>query len=199
MTDTTSDLPALLGSRICHDLISPLGAIGNGIELLEMSGAANTPEFQLIKDSVESANARIRYYRVAFGAADKVSRIGRAEIIDIIGGTTRGGRLRIDWAVASDISRADAKTVFLLLMCLETALPFGGNVVANFEGNTWSIVANADKMKIDPAHWEALNNAEAQIKLPAAQVHFSLVAHALGVAERTLNVELGQDEIRLTL
>lgn len=199
MTDTTSDLPALLGSRICHDLISPLGAIGNGIELLEMSGAANTPEFQLIKDSVENANARIRYYRVAFGAADKMSRIGRAEIVDIIGGTTRGGRLRIDWAVANDISRADAKTVFLLLMCIETALPFGGNVTVQMEANDWSITANADKMKIDPAHWEALTDPEKALSLPAAQVHFALVAHALTVAERTLSVELGQDQIRLTL
>ena len=37
------DLAALIGSRICHDLISPIGAIGNGVELLMMDGAAKTP------------------------------------------------------------------------------------------------------------------------------------------------------------
>ena len=40
----TQDIAALLGSRICHDLISPLGAISNGVELLEMSGAQMGPE-----------------------------------------------------------------------------------------------------------------------------------------------------------
>lgn len=199
MSDTKPDLPALLGSRICHDLISPLGAISNGIELLEMSGAANTPEFQLIKDSVESANARIRYYRVAFGGADKISRVGRGEIIDIIGGTTRGGRLRIDWTVAADISRIDAKTIFLLLMCLETALPFGGSVTVAAANNVFTITANADKMKVDENHWAALSDPELALTLPAAQVHFALVAHALAVGERTLEAELASTEIRLTL
>jgi histidine phosphotransferase ChpT len=63
------ELTSLIGSRICHDLISPLGAIGNGVELLAMSEVAKGPEMSLIAESVENANARIRFFRVAFGAA----------------------------------------------------------------------------------------------------------------------------------
>ena len=63
------DLAALIGSRICHDLISPIGAIGNGVELMMMDGTAKTPELALIAESVANANARIRYFRVAFGSA----------------------------------------------------------------------------------------------------------------------------------
>ncbi len=46
------DLAALVGSRICHDLISPIGAIGNGVELMMMEGAAKGPEMALITESV---------------------------------------------------------------------------------------------------------------------------------------------------
>ena len=57
-------LAALLGSRLCHDLVSPLGAIGNGLELLEVSGdfpgIAKSGEMMLIAESLEAARARIR-------------------------------------------------------------------------------------------------------------------------------------------
>ncbi len=46
-TDLPTDLIALVGSRICHDLVSPLGAIGNGVELLAMAGAMPGPELAL--------------------------------------------------------------------------------------------------------------------------------------------------------
>ena len=67
MTQDAIELNDLIGSRICHDLISPLGAIGNGVELLTMSGMTEVPEMTLISESVENANARIRFFRIAFG------------------------------------------------------------------------------------------------------------------------------------
>ena len=79
MPDKT-DLAALVGSRICHDLISPIGAIGNGVELMMMDRASASPELALIAESVASANARIRYFRVAFGTAGADQRIARSEV-----------------------------------------------------------------------------------------------------------------------
>lgn len=79
-TQARSDLSALIGSRICHDLISPLGAIGNGLELLQMSGASESPEMTLIADSVTSANARIRFFRIAYGDAVQNQMIKGAEL-----------------------------------------------------------------------------------------------------------------------
>ena len=79
------DLAALIGSRICHDLISPIGAIGNGLELLSMSGAGG-PEVALISDSVANANARIRFFRIAFGHASPEQGTSRSEILSILQG-----------------------------------------------------------------------------------------------------------------
>jgi histidine phosphotransferase ChpT len=79
MTDPI-DLAALIGSRICHDLISPIGAIGNGVELLMLDGAGHGPEMALIAQSVTHANARIRFFRVAYGIASTDQRIARTEV-----------------------------------------------------------------------------------------------------------------------
>ena len=88
MADPLPDFAALIGSRICHDLISPLGAIGNGVELLEMSSAGASPEMALISESVASANARIRFFRIAFGAAGSGGSVAAAEIRSILAAMT---------------------------------------------------------------------------------------------------------------
>src|SRR6202008_3930697 len=65
------DLAALLCSRVCHDLISPVGAIVNGIEVLEEDKDEETKTFalDLIKKSAYQASAKLQFCRLAFGAA----------------------------------------------------------------------------------------------------------------------------------
>ena len=91
-------LTDLIGSRIFHDLVSPLGAIGNGVELLSMStsGAAAAPELALIGQSVDSANARIRFFRVAFGAAGEGSHLNNSEIRSNLATVYRNGRMKVE-------------------------------------------------------------------------------------------------------
>src|SRR5580658_686769 len=65
------DLAALLCSRVCHDLISPVGAVVNGLEVLEDDNDEETKTFamDLIKKSARKASARLQFCRLAFGAA----------------------------------------------------------------------------------------------------------------------------------
>ena len=103
ISDTTriaaGELSQLLGSRLCHDLVSPLGAIGNGVELLEMSpdfpGIAACPELKLIAESVLAARARIQIFRVAFGQVQGDQRIARAGLAQLLDGFSAHGRMQI--------------------------------------------------------------------------------------------------------
>jgi histidine phosphotransferase ChpT len=123
------DVSALIASRICHDLISPIGAIGNGVELLTMEpGGATRPEYALISASVANANARIRLFRIAFGSATSDQRIPRNEVLSILTDLGHAGRITFAWTSQGDLSRREVRLVFLLLLCLETVLPFGGRV-----------------------------------------------------------------------
>jgi len=194
----TPDLTALLGSRICHDLISPIGAIGNGVELLMMDGSTRGPEIALIAESVANANARIRFFRIAFGAASADQRIGRAEVTSILSDLTRGGRLVIDWQSPPDLPRPAAKLAFLLIQCLESALAFGGRITVVAGATGWTLTGQAPRMKVDADLWRLLSNRNATPAITAAQVHFALVPEALRRHKRALTIAITETEISLT-
>ncbi len=192
------DLAALIGSRICHDLISPIGAIGNGVELLMMDGSVQTAEMALISESVAQANARIRYFRIAFGAADlHDQRIARAEVQTILSDQTRGGRLSISWTSASELPRVEVKLTFLVLMCLENALPFGGKIVVTQEEDRWFIAAEADRIKKDDVLWAHLTDAGALTDISPGRVQFALVPHELSRTSRILSARFAERRIDL--
>ncbi|MDQ2068162.1 histidine phosphotransferase family protein [Xinfangfangia sp. CPCC 101601] len=193
------DLAALIGSRICHDLISPIGAIGNGVELMMMDGAAPTPELALIVESVASANARIRFFRLAYGAASADQRIARGEAAGIVADMTRGGRLQVEWFGESDLARGEVKLAFLLLQCLETAMPYGGKLKIDKSENGWAMQAEAPRLKIDPELWELLTGPVApSAEIAAGQVHFPLAAAQLQILGRKLQPEISEHSVSLS-
>jgi histidine phosphotransferase ChpT len=193
-----SDLAALLGSRICHDLISPIGAIGNGLELLMMEVGTRGPEMALISESVGHANARIRFFRVAFGAAAGEQRLGRAEVASIITDMTRGGRLSIEWHSGNDLSRGEVKIAFLLLMCLESAMAYGGRITVQVDGGRWQITGDATKLRIEPALWAVLADPTAAPEITPAVVHFPLAAEEITRRQYRLTADLGTTSIKLS-
>jgi histidine phosphotransferase ChpT len=173
------DLAALLGSRICHDLISPLGAIGNGVELLMLDAGAPRPEVALIAQSVASANARIRFLRVGFGVAGGEQRMGRPEILGLLRDWTEGGRLVVDWQPAGDHPRADVRRAFLGLLCVESALPYGGTIAVTRDGTRWQARATGRRLKVEPPLWALLSDPAAQADLTPPQVQFGLLRREL--------------------
>lgn len=195
MTNKT-DLTALLGSRICHDLISPIGAIGNGVELLMMEGGTPSPELMLIAESVAAANARIRFFRVAFGLSGSEQRMGRAEVAKILADNSTGTRVSLDWKPTTDISRIEAKLAFLAILCCESALAYGGRVAITCEDGKWQVTAQAERLRVEEAVWDSLTHHAPD--LTPAQVHFALFAAEITRQKRRLMTEITGTEIRLT-
>ena len=82
---SATELAALLCSRVCHDIISPVGAINNGLELLD-EGSADEDAMKLIRASARNASARLQFARIAFGAAGSAGMLidtGDAEAVAI--------------------------------------------------------------------------------------------------------------------
>ena len=174
-------LSSLVGSRICHDLISPIGAIGNGVELMMMDSAGvSSPEMALILESAGHANARIRYFRVAFGLCAPDQRIGRGEVTAILADLAAGGRIAVTWDSPQDLARRDVKLAFLGLMCLETALIQGGAVHIALGDAGWQLTARAPRIRRDPSLWDGLSSAAQAGQfydgVAAGHVHFPLLA-----------------------
>ena len=192
------DLNALLGSRICHDLINPLGAIGNGVELLAMSGISAAPEIALISESVEHANARIKLFRIAFGASSPGALVPTAEIQDIVWALSRSGRLRFEWDIAGDLPRSRMKVACLTLLCFETSLPFGGLVRVGTDGNRWVVEGTAERRRADMELWELVFASGTQIEVGPGDVHFALLPYAAYDAGVTLANEHSEESLRVS-
>ena len=197
MTAYAHRLVELIGSRICHDLISPLGAIGNGVELINMNGGAASPEMNLISESIENANARIRYFRIAFGGARAGQKVALSEITGILGSLSRGGRMVTDWQPSEDLERQHVKLAFLLLQCFGSAMPWGGKITVSAVADQWAVYGQAEQMKINPELWGMLAAGDEQPDLEPAQVHFALAPFAAAAMGRQLNVATSENSARV--
>lgn len=192
--DAGSDLPAIMASRICHDIANPLGAIANGVELLLLSGAQRTPELDLIAQSVEGANARLRFFRLAFGAANGRV-VGQREITGLLRGLEKTSRFTYEWSPPGDHPREEVKAVFLLIQCVESALPMGGRIRVSHGDGTWSVHAEGPRLRINAPVWDSLGPHSQRAPEGSALVQFALLPPVLRDLGRDLELSLGPDRI----
>ncbi|MBQ0767140.1 MAG: histidine phosphotransferase [Sulfitobacter litoralis] len=174
MAETDTDFAALIGSRICHDLISPVGAINNGLELLLMSGMNMSPEVALIDESVRNASARLRFFRVAFGGGN-TQPVAAQETADILSDLYAQSKWEVIWPLGAAPSRSALRMVFLGLLCLETGMPYGGRIEIEHRTTGWDITGTADRLNINAALWGVLAGQPLAERLLPAQVQFGLL------------------------
>lgn len=179
-TSSSTELASLVAARLCHDLVSPLGAIGNGVELLEMSGEyagiANSPELTLIGESVRAARARVRVYRLAFGHAPADQRVAVMEISQLVQDYAKGARLTVEIEGGGDASRLEARMLLLSLMCLDSAMPWGGRVLIRRSASGWRLAGQASRTRIDQGLWQWLDLGRGPHPTPApSEVHFAVL------------------------
>ncbi|MCP5039343.1 MAG: histidine phosphotransferase [Rhodobacteraceae bacterium] len=193
----STDLSALMGSRICHDLISPLGAISNGIELMQLSGM-DSPETTLISEAVEHANLKIRFFRIAFGAASDAQMVAANEIAKVLTPEGFSTKLKLDWQAPGDLPRQEVKLAFLALQCLESAMPYGGQIAVTGENGCWRLKGTAERLKYEPELWAALG-VDACTTLPApAHLHFALLGPELRARGRRAEINASESQISLS-
>jgi histidine phosphotransferase ChpT len=187
-------LAALVASRICHDLVSPLGAIANGLELMALTGEAS-PESELIAESVASANARLRFFRVAYGISGPGQMTSRGEVASTLQAVSRGGRLSYEWEPTGEAPRDEVRPVFLLLQCLESAMPMGGRIRVARDDATWAVSGEGPAMRVDEALWLGLQDPDGPAPEAPGLVQFALLPGLIRDLGRSLEVTLAPQEI----
>jgi histidine phosphotransferase ChpT len=129
------DLAALLCSRVCHDLISPVGAIINGIEVLDEDKDAETRTFalDLIKKSAHVASAKLQFCRLAFGAAGSAgAQIDLGDAEKAARGLLEDGKTAIAWNLPRELlPKNRVKLLLNMLMIAAGAVPRGGTLTVD--------------------------------------------------------------------
>lgn len=190
------DLIALLGSRLCHDLVNPLGAIGNGLELLELSGAGGE-EMALVRSSLDSALARIRFFRMAFGGSHSDPLVPAREMRESLGAMYAETRTKILWRDEEDRPRSEMRLACLALNCIEVATPWGATVEVIRNEAAWVIHVDSKRLKIDAPLWQSLGRSVLPPDLKGSEVQFGILARAARQLRRPVSVSA--DETHLSL
>jgi histidine phosphotransferase ChpT len=126
------DFAALLCSRVCHDLISPVGAIVNGIEVLEDDNDESTKAFalELIKKSARQASARLQFCRLAFGAAGSAgAQIDLGDAEAVARGFLEDDKTKLAWNLPRVLlAKNRVKLLLNLLILAGQTIPRGGSL-----------------------------------------------------------------------
>lgn len=159
----------LLSSRLCHELISPVGAINNGIELM----GEDDPDFvkdatKLIASSARTAGNRLNFYRFAYGSG----RAGAGR--EVMLGLLEGGKARCEWGEAVSALPVEWQRLACNMVVLAAeALPRGGaiEVAASAGKPGLSVKATGDAINLMPEIRAALSGTAAVAELTARSVH----------------------------
>jgi histidine phosphotransferase ChpT len=135
---TDLELAALISSKICHDVINPVGAIYNGLEILneEEDAEAKSYALDVIRNVTEQASARLQFARFAFGAAGSAgSVIDLSTAEQISRGFVGNNKHKLAWkGPAGHLAKDRAKLLLNMVASAITALPRGGEIQVEIKG-----------------------------------------------------------------
>jgi histidine phosphotransferase ChpT len=124
-----TELATYIAAKLCHDFISPSGAIVSGLDLMQDPTAQDMRDdaLALIEQSARKMVALVHFARVAFGAATTSEKFTAREIEGLVSGMVQGGRASLDWRIADgEFTKPQARALTNLAYLTVGALPMGG-------------------------------------------------------------------------
>ena len=167
MTDKNI-LAELLATKLCHDLVGPVGAVANGVEFLfeEMPELETSQAAQLIKGSVAEASARLQFMRQAFGQNSSDTQVSITETRDLTASYFAQTKITLNWPDEStDISGAsltsiERKIIMNLMMIAGNTLIKGGELGFQLNDGGFTITGNGEMIKFDDVVKQELTKEE---------------------------------------
>ncbi|UVK40869.1 histidine phosphotransferase [Mesorhizobium sp. AR10] len=202
-TLSAPDLAALLCSRVCHDIISPVGAINNGLELLD-EGGADEDAMKLIRQSAKNASARLQFARIAFGAAGSAGMMidtGDAEAVAIA--FLKNEKPELIWnGPRALLPKNKVKLLLNLLLVANAAIPRGGKLVVTLENldtePRFALAASGPMLRVPPKFLElhSGHKPEEPIDAHSVQPYYTLLLAR--EASMTISIHATAEEIVLS-
>ena len=195
------DLAALLCSRVCHDVISPVGAIANGLELYddpEMDEETRQTALEMVRSSARTASAKLKFCRIAFGAAGSAgASIDMGEAGETAMAFVGSEKVKLNWLVPRENRpKQQVKLVLNMLLMAMAAVPRGGTVSISAEGDAFTARAQGDRAKVPEPIAQVLDGTAELGLLDARLVqpyYARLLAQSAGL-KLTMNVD-GEDVV----
>src|SRR5882762_1671466 len=184
------ELAALLCSRVCHDLISPVGAIVNGLEVLDDNPKAEDRDFalDLIRKSARTASARLQFCRLAFGAAGSAgAQIDLGDALAMARGHIEGGKITLTWNLPRLLlPKNRVKLLLNMLVISQQTIPRGGTLVIDPVGDgesmSFRVTAAGLNARVQQNIADQLSSGSSAVDAHAVQPYYTrLLAQACGL------------------
>jgi histidine phosphotransferase ChpT len=201
ITDATSPpLHTLIASRICHDVIGPVGAIGNGVELMEVLGDTVAPEdVALVSDSARAAQSRIEFLRVAFGRPSGRGTMTPDRMAQLLTPIFQSSRVTLSLNVRVNGPASETvRDIALGLMCAEKALPRGGTLTVSERGTSVVLTANGEPCALSDRLMAILQSSDLAAQEPN-EVEFELLRRSVAEMGQRLSVKVGPGQLELDI
>ena len=210
MTIASLELASLLCSRLCHDLLSPVGALSNGLELLadEKDPEMRARCFELLEQSARASADKLRFFRLAFGAGggfgEMIPWTEPRAVVDALAGAN--GRITVNWALAGEaMPKSAVKTLLNLALIGIEALVRGGTLdiaaeMRDVDGHASSeIVVRAAGARIafDPVVGQALDGSLATAALSSKTAPAYMIQQMAAGLGGTVQYHLSADALVL--
>ncbi len=197
----------LVCSRLCHDMVGPVGAATNGIELLRELSTAQTEDIIDMTDaSARTAWRRLEFFRVAFGYGGGRGGWGTTELGKLAKGMLTDSRVKLDWQVAADIDALQGrggKLVLNLLLLVAEAMPRGGALVVKVErAGTDIAVAITGEGPNATLHPRVANTVQGKIppgELDSRVILAHLACLQISDADATVEWSVAQDRVAVAI
>lgn len=207
MTQTsTTDLAALLCSRLCHDMLSPVGAFANGLELLATETDPDMRQncIELLEQSAQISTNKLKFFRLAFGAAggfgDRVPVEEPRELISAL--VADKGRIETQWALAdANLAKPAVKVLLNFAQIAVDALVRGGTLTVGAERRDGAceivVRASGPKIAFDPVLGRALDGTLGDGELTSRTAAAHMIRLLAAECGGGLQYALGDDALVL--
>lgn len=177
MASETTDLVALICSRLCHDLAGSIGAVNNGVELLaeETDAAMREEAIGLIAQSASDAARRLSFFRLALGSSGSMTEpMAYTEFTRVAKAYFAGGKLSLLLPAATGpLSKPLGKALLLGLSLAAQALPRGGSLSLAQDGKAWLIRAEGTTLRWSDDVAQALHDGAVPAEPVAAIARYA--------------------------
>jgi histidine phosphotransferase ChpT len=180
----------LMASKICHDLVSPVGAINNGVELIEdIGGDVVSEAMQLISSSAEQAARRLRIFRIAYGRSGSDSNLTFKDAHDTLLAHFEFSKIKLHFAdncphYSFIETRGALRNLINLTILAEETLIYGGDIHCRAHSDTlngMTITASGRGAHLSEASCKALDNTAATEDISARTIHAHLTGRFIAL------------------
>ena len=203
--DDSTELATYIAGKLCHDFISPSGAIVSGLDLLKDPSAQDMREeaMGLIQASADKLVALVQFARVAFGASTTSERFSGSDLEPLARGVFAGLRAELEWKVdAIEFSKPQARALLNLAQIAGSALPGGGvaTLEARIEGEELVLDATSTgaRARLKPEAATGLAGDRLTEGLSGQWIQPYWLWRTVNDAGGRLGVELGDDRVGIT-